>query len=231
MKLRMVLSNICYIGGLNLVSRKEQTKRIKDLVDQYLEIVHSDKNKRNMELWKNPYDWNRDKLRALVPSKKSNAIPFIAEVDISLWRKFSNDTNLKDYYSDPFVNMEFQLQQKINHFKLFDDNFIYTDELYIWFGVVTELSIFGSEVNFYEHKEGWIKEPVLKNIEDIDNLTPPDFYKSGTMPKIHEFYEVMSELAEGKLKVMFPELARGPFCIAAHLRGLEDMLCDVKLEP
>ena len=213
------------------MDRKEQIKRIKALVDQYLEIVNSEKNKKNMKLWENPYNWNRDKWRGIAPSKTRKSIPFIADPDISLWRKVCGNTNLIDFYNDPYVHMEMQLMQKIKHFNMFDDNFVYTDELFVWFGVVTELSLFGSEIIYYEHKEGWVKEPLLKDYEDIERLSPPDFYKSGVMPKVHEFYEVLGDLAEGKLKVMFPELARGPFCIAAHLRGLENMFCDVKLVP
>lgn len=212
------------------MDRKQQRTRIRALIDQYLEVVNSEKNKRNMKLWDYPYEWNRDKWRGIRPSKDRNAVPFMAELDISLWRKFCGNTSLIDFYSDPYTHLELQLSHRIKHSELLDDNIVYTDEAFIWFGVVTELGIFGSTINFYEHKEGWIKEPILKDYEDIEKLTPPDFYKSGVMPKIHEFYEVFSELCQGKLKVMFPELARGPFCIAAHLRGLEDMFCDMLTE-
>ncbi|MGE4283163.1 MAG: uroporphyrinogen decarboxylase family protein [Clostridia bacterium] len=211
--------------------RTEQIKRIKGLIDQYAELVHSEKNQKNMKLWDNPYDWNRDKLRGLVPSKTRKTAPFVVELDVSIWKKICNIENLSDYYNDPYVNIETQLTSRINHAKLFADNYIYTDEIFIWFGVTTELNIFGSEVIFPKHKDGWIKEPIIKDEEDLKRLAPPDFYKSGFMPKIHQYYEIFNELCDGKLKVMFPELARGPFCIAAHLRGLEDMLCDVLVEP
>ena len=209
----------------------QQIERIKGLMDRYLEVVHSDKNKENQKLWKNSYDWNRDKLRGIAPTREGNPLPYVVELDISLWRKFCGDVSLLKFYSDPYVHMELQLQQKLKHHEMFDDNFVYTDELSLWFGVVTELSFFGSEIVFQELKEAWIKEPILHEYEDLAKLTPPDFRKSGLMPKILECYEVMSEVADGKLKVMFPELARGPFCIAVHLRGMEDFLCDTIAEP
>lgn len=200
-------------------------------MDRYLEIVHGARNKENQKLWNDSSHWNRDKLRGITPAKKGNPLPYVVELDISLWKKLCNDVSLLEYYSDPYVHMELQLLRSLKHHELFHDNFLYTDELYVWFGVVTELSFFGSEIVFQEHKEGWIKEPILRSYEDLDKLAPPDFYKSGLMPKIHEFYEVMSEVAEGKLNVMFPELARGPFCIAVHLRGMEELLCDTIGEP
>ncbi|ORC35370.1 hypothetical protein B4O97_09350 [Marispirochaeta aestuarii] len=208
-----------------------QINRIRGLMDKYLEIVHSDRNKQNLKMWKEVGSWNRDKPRGFVPLKPNGHLPYVIELDISLWRKLTNDTNLVEYYSDPYTHMEFQLQRSLNHHQLYKDNFVFTDELYIWFGVITELSLFGSEVVWQEHKEGWIKEPILSSLEQVEKLTPPDFYKSGLMPKIHEFYQVMNEVADGKLKVLFPELARGPFCMAVHLRGISDLFCDVLVNP
>lgn len=75
------------------------------------------------------------------------------------------------------------------------------------------------------------KKPIINEHEDLAKLSPPDFYKSRIMPKVHQFYEIMSEVSDGKLKVMFPDLARGPFCIAAHMRGLDRILMDSVLEP
>ena len=51
------------------------------------------------------------------------------------------------------------------------------------------------------------------------------------MPKIHRYYEVLNEYADGKLCVMFPEWVRGPFCIATHLRGVQNILMDTILNP
>ncbi|MCP4399879.1 MAG: hypothetical protein GY801_21560, partial [bacterium] len=106
-----------------------------------------------------------------------------------------------------------------------------TNELYIWFGVITELSFFDAPVIFYPHKEGWIEDNVLQEYTDLERLEMPDFYKSGLMPKIHRYYDVLNEYAEGKLRVMFPEWVRGPFCIATHLRGMQEILMDTALHP
>ena len=211
------------------MSRKEQIIRIRGLIDQYLEVLESQRNMQNMKLWKNPYSWNRDMWRG-VPVKGSGQIPYTIASDNSLWAKILN-ISLVDYYNNPYTYMETQLKMKLYHFNHFNDNTPFTDELFIWFGVITELSMFGSEIVYYEHKEAWIKEPIIKEYEDAEKIAIPNFYKSGLMPKIHQYYEVMSELADGKLKVMFPDFARGPFCIVAHLRGLEKILMDMFLNP
>jgi uroporphyrinogen-III decarboxylase len=208
-----------------------RVRAIRDLMDRYLEIVNSPRNLQNASLWKEHSGWNRDKPRGFVPSRSGGRVPFVVELDISLWRKLTGNTNLIDYYSDPYTHMEFQLLRNLKHYAMYRDNYVYTDELYIWFGVITELSLFGSEVEWQEHKEGWIKGPVLQSLDDIQRLRPPDFYTSGLMPRVHEFYEVMNEVADGRMKVMFPELARGPFCMAVHLRGISDLFCEVLTDP
>ena len=199
-------------------------------MDQYLNIVHSERNKKNLELWKDSFNWNRDRWRG-GPAKNIGIIPYTISLGHSMWSKLLN-ISMADYSVDPYAHMEMQLAMKIYHFEKFNDNTPVTDELYIWFGPSTELCVFGCEPLIFDNKESWIKKSIINDYEDADRfLAPPDFYKSGIMPRIHHFYEVMSELAEGKLKVMVPNFARGPFCIATHLRGMENMLVDLKLEP
>jgi hypothetical protein len=198
------------------VKHRQRIAGIRDLMDRYLEIVQSDSNRENARLWTDAHNWNRDKLRGIRPSKLDGRLPFVIEPDISLWRKLFDDAGLIEYYNDPYTHMEFQLRRSLKHHEMYKDNFVFTDELYIWFGVITELSLFGSEVVWQEHKEGWVKEPVLASCDEAQELPFPDFYTSGVMPKVHEFYEVMNEVSDGRMKVMFPELARGPFCMAVH---------------
>ncbi len=212
------------------MEKKQQVDRIKRLMDQYLGIVHSERNQKNIRLWKDAYNWNRDRWRG-GPADNVEVIPYTISLGHSMWSKILN-ISMSDYNLDPYSHMEMQLGMKIYHFEKFNDNTPVTDELYIWFGPSTELSIFGCEPLIFNNKESWIKGPLIKEYEDADSLLiQPDFYKSGIMPRIHRFYEVMSEVADGKLKVMFPNFARGPFCIATHLRGMEDMLVDLKVEP
>jgi uroporphyrinogen-III decarboxylase len=208
---------------------RKQRDRIESLIDQYLEIVDSDRNQNNVDLYKNVENWNRDMWRG-VRSKDCPIIPRIIAPDNSFWSRLFKKS-LVEYYDNPYDYLEMQLQMKIYHFNNFLDNTPFTRELFLWFGVITELSFFGSEIVFLPHKEAWIKEPIINNDQDFDKLRPINFFSSGLMPRIHQFYEVMNEIADGRLKVMFPDFVRGPFCIAAHLRGLERILLDMMLEP
>jgi uroporphyrinogen-III decarboxylase len=200
---------------------KTQIDPIGTLMERYLEIVHSEKNRQNLMLWKSPCDWNRDMWRG-IPAKRTGPIPFTVAPDNSLWSRLLG-INFVDYYRDPYYHMESQLRMKLFHAEHFRDNTPFTDELWVWFGVVTELSMFGCEIEFMEHKEPWIRNSVLP-LESIGGLRTPDFRKSGLMPRVHEFYEVIGEACKGKLKVMFPDFVRGPFCLMVHILGFTNAL-------
>lgn len=203
-------------------------QQIKDLIEQYLEIVHSQKNQKNKLYWERVDAWNRDMWRGI--PKAGRSVPFTIAPDNSLWSHILN-VDLRNYYDNPKTYLETQLRLKIYHSNNFDDNTYFTNELYIWFGVITELSFFNAPIVFYPYKEGWIEGNVIKEYADLEKLRIPNFYKSGLMPKIHRYYEVLNEYADGKLRVMFPEWVRGPFCIATHLRGMQNILMDTILNP
>jgi uroporphyrinogen-III decarboxylase len=204
-------------------------KDIDALIDRYLEIVHSPKNQARGKLWKESFHWNRDMWRG-IPFAGQGVIPYTIAPDNSLWTHILG-FSLKDYYHDPEVFLEMQLRKQIFSFENFDDDTFYTDELFIWFGVVTELSILGVPIEWFSHKEGWIANTLIKDPEDIKRLGPPDFFKSGLMPRIHQYYEVLREYSRGRLKVMFPEWVRGPLCLSMHLRGMSQLLMEMMVEP
>jgi uroporphyrinogen-III decarboxylase len=120
----------------------------------------------------------------------------------------------------------------IYKFDNWNDNFYFDGNIYIWFSVVTEMSLFGTSIRFFKNREPWLEgKPLLANKKDLDMMETPDFFKSGLMPLVHKYYEVIRNEVDGKLPVIFPNLARGPFCYAAHLRGLDNILMDMISDP
>lgn len=206
-------------------------ERINDLIERYLEIVHSPRNQENKKLWRKTDDWNRDMWRGFPQLERgAGPVPFTVSPDNSLWGKIMG-VDLTKYYTDPYVYLETQLRYQLYHFENYPDNVVFTDELFIWFGVITELSFFGADIVLYSHKEPWIQGTVISDYEEVKNKDYPDFYKSGLMPRIHQYYEVFQEMARGRLKVMFPDFVRGPFCISTHLKGHNDILLDSLADP
>lgn len=201
---------------------------IKELLKRYLQVVNSPENERNKQYWEEVRGWNRDKLRP-TPGM-SDKVPFVIKPDNSLFTQVLN-IGMDDYYENPEKYLEVQLRMFLYHHENFKDNYYFTNELYVWFSVVTELGLFNTKIKYFKHKEPWIEGSIIKNYEDLDKIDPIDFYKGGIMPKIHKYYEVIKEYAGDDFKVMFPEWVRGPFCIASHLRGVEDLLMDTMLNP
>ena len=202
------------------------------LIDEVLDVVNSDKNRTRKEWWANAEEpWYRDMWRGIPKKSASCGIPITVAPDNSLWSHILG-VDLRNYYNNPLTHLETQLKMKIYHFKNFNDDTYFSGKVHIWFGVITELSYFGAPIKFFSNREGWIDPPpVLADPKALDAMEPPDFYKSGLMPKVHEFYSRIREVVDERLEVMFPSWARGPFCIAAHLRGMENLLMDMVLNP
>jgi len=204
---------------------------LKYLFDRLNGIVESSRNKKNENFWYSKISWPRNNWRGFPKVKPSEGVPFLVFCDNALWAKKFN-VDLQDYYSNPIVHLKTQLKENIYHFDHWADSTYYTRDLFIWFGVVTELSFFEPKIRFFPDRDGWIEHPpLLERKEKLAFLPQPDFYKGGLMPKIHEFYEKMSELTDERFRVLFPKWVRGPFCIAAHLRGFDNIIIDMLEDP
>lgn len=205
---------------------------IQSLLKQLIDITDSDRNRKNREFWQNiDKPWLRDMWRG-TPQGNLKTTPFTIAPDNSMW-SYILDIDLRDYYKSAEEHLKNQIKLKIWHYNNFKDNTYFRKDLYIWFGVVTELSLFSDKISFFPKREGWITENLIKEKKDLLNLKIPDFYNSGLMPRIHDFYEKINNIIKDsfKLEVMFPDWVRGPFCIASHLRGMENFLIDMIEDP
>lgn len=136
-----------------------------------------------------------------------------------------------DYFNNPKVCLESQLKWKLFwHNEIQDDTPI---ELSVGIDYATELepSLFGLSSVVGEGKEPTYGPHIIHDYEDLDNIEHPDFYKSGIMPRVHEMYQGIKELSDGRLNVFFPGWARGPWSIATILRGFNDLFLDVVDKP
>jgi uroporphyrinogen-III decarboxylase len=109
-----------------------------------------------------------------------------------------------------------------------NDETCISTEIPIWLGATLESSLFGAETIYAEDASPWLdRNLILRAEEDLDGLECPNFFRSGLMPLAHRYYEVLNELLEKDFKVTFPEWGRGPFGVAFHLRGFENLLMDM----
>lgn len=131
--------------------------------------------------------------------------------------------NPKKYVEDSLKIIQFQ-DKEINDDKV-------KGPIVITFGEAFEASLFGVNPIFKHDVDPWLGQPIIKNEEDIDDLTYPDFYESGVMPKVHAIYETAEKIVADRIPVIFERWDRSPWGLAVHLRGLGGLFTDTVHHP
>jgi len=194
---------------------------IRELIDRYRVIVHSEKNRRNRALWA---DW---------PAVSGEGAPFpiTIEPEAPMWGDILG-FGLTRFYNDAAEYVRRNLQICLWRFERWDENTPLELKIRIWMGVSFEASLFGARTGYSEHECPWlIGGPVVGGREDLDRLGPPDFRTSGLMPKAHELYERIVEMLPEDFEVEFPDWERSPFGVCNHLRTTENFLVDMLQDP
>ena len=200
-------------------------------IDVMREALHGERNIHNRGYFADQPPWGRGPFRAVPKANGPGGIPFVLEPDISLWSAVL-DIDIRSYYADADYYLASQIAINLHKLNVLRDNTWHKGEFNAWPGVAFELSMFGMDVGWHDDRSPWIRNgPLLKDYDDLDRLTQPDFFKSGLMPLVHENHARLCERVGDRLSIVFPEWTVGPFGIAAHLRGVNDLLLDCLAEP
>ena len=207
-------------------------KNTNELIEKYLEIVDSPKNKENKKYWDNAderYIVERWRGR----SNRMFNVPYTMAMDIAGYSKVL-DINCIDYYSDPRAQLHEQLRYAIWESENIDCNRYFENATFVSFGSVFEAAMFDAKINFLPNGAPWFdeKEHILEDKSKLLSFKSFDFYKSGLCAKAHDFYEQSKKNTNGyDVEVMFPITLRSPFSIAVMLRGLTNLLMDFYDDP
>lgn len=214
------------------MKKNEMTDSIKKLNETIERLINSPRNQEIAKAWKPQEYTAKDHWRGIpLSSTRVRIIPFTVEPEIPMWAKILG-FDVKEFYNDPGCYLKNTLSMMIYRFENFQDFTCIEKIIPIWLGTTFESSLFGSKTIFTEGESPWLdREPIIRTQEDLDRLTSPDFYKSGLMPLAHRMYEQINELVKGEYTVVFPEWGRGPFGVAQHIRGMENILVDMILTP
>lgn len=202
------------------------------LIKEVERIYDSERNQETLRYWQGIADF-RGKFRGFPTDRRNidGKIPFIADFMPPLWSKIFN-YNVKEYYTDPETFLKNYLKQQIYQFEELQDDTPILKAVPIYMGAAFESGLYGAVTLYSDTKDPWTaREPVLKDTKDLAKLEPADFYKTGQMPLVHKFYETLTKLLPDDFQVIFPELGRGPFGVAVHLRGYDTLLMDLILNP
>jgi len=98
------------------------------------------------------------------------------------------------------------------------------------YGMCTEPSAFGARSSFPEN-EFPHAHPVIRRVEDIDDLVEPDPAKDGLLPFVLKRMErALPRMEALGHRVRF-SVSRGPLNVASYLMGMTDFLVALKTEP
>lgn len=98
------------------------------------------------------------------------------------------------------------------------------------YGMCTEPSAFGAVCSWDEHEFPFAKK-LLRSVEEVDRLEPPDPRKDGLLPFVIKRLKLLQpEIEKAGHQIRFA-VARGPLNIATFLMGTTEFLTALKTEP
>lgn len=98
------------------------------------------------------------------------------------------------------------------------------------FGMCTEPSAFGSKCRF-PRNEFPFAEPIIKDVEQIADLQPPDVRADGLLPfMLNRLRWAQPRIEDMGHKIRF-SVSRGPLNVATFLMGTTEFLCALKTDP
>jgi hypothetical protein len=200
------------------------------LADEVLKIERSSRNSKIKNLWEN----RKGALPILhyhgIP--KIGTFPLTIGIELQMWSKILK-FDIRDFFAYPSNYLKFILKMILYQYQNFKDDTPVSKEIYLWLGAGFESSIFGLKQIYKADSDPWIaREPLIKEKDDLASIKMPDFYKSGSMPDTHKFYDKIKSLGEKRgLNIIFPRINRGPFGLATELRGFNNTFIDMKEDP
>jgi uroporphyrinogen decarboxylase len=101
---------------------------------------------------------------------------------------------------------------------------------WVEYGMAAEPSAFGCKIVWGDNRPPSIL-PVLHDASEVSRLTPPDPLTDGLMPWVLNLYRrAEKSLGAGGHRIKMVA-ARGPLAIAGHVRGMTELMMDIKLDP
>jgi hypothetical protein len=145
----------------------------------------------------------------------------------SVWaRKFG--FSLRDYYLRPDVRLYYDLKIALFRFNEIQDDTPLPRGLGVFLGAGFDSSVFGGEQVYSDDVDPWVsRDPVIAEPSDLRRLRMPDFHTSGMMPLAHRFYGELGDLAGDAFRIVMPDITRGPFGLAWHIRGFDQLMLDL----
>jgi len=130
-----------------------------------------------------------------------------------------------DYFTLPEQWMRANLYIE-NHFP----DIVFLPGFWVEYGMATEPSAFGCKITWWKDSPPSIN-PTIYDISEVSRLKVPTPTEDGLMPLVLNLYRYIEKALKGQGSHIKMVAARGPLAIASHLRGVTELLLDLKLFP
>lgn len=171
-----------------------------------------------------PDQWSRFRGAALCQASADQRVPIALIVD-SPWIPGFLGLSTLDYLTVPEVWLEANLAVARRFPEI-----IFLPGFWAEIGMAAEPSAFGCKVSLF-HDRTPVAHPVVRGVEELDRLAPPDPRVDGFLPiLLNQYRRLRPEIAAAGHEVKMVA-ARGPLTTATHLMGVTNFLLGLKLEP
>jgi uroporphyrinogen-III decarboxylase len=209
---------------------------IKTLFDERYELYESNENKRRRAMWGDdtcPDEYLPGFVAPLAAEhRKEKRVPVAGDWCRIQKSRFLNFDIIR-LFKEPLYHLKWELYMDIHRFKSFPDDIPLLKRIPIWMSIGMEPSLFGVPTHYSYDNEPIFSSAgaVINEKSDLSKLKQPDFFKSGMMPLVHQFYQEAKELAPDDYEVIFPKWSRSPFGMACALRDMKDVMVDMIEDP
>jgi uroporphyrinogen decarboxylase len=169
-----------------------------------------------------PEQWQRFKKAAKQAPDATTPVALIVD---SPWIPGYVGISHLDYYVDP----ELWFQANLRILREFPD-IIFFPSWWVEYGMAIEPSALGSRIHFRPDRPP-DQSPILLRLEDVNRLAPPNPQADGLMPFALQMYRMHKPRIFGAGYTIPVVAARGPLCLAAFLRGVNQLMTDLADAP
>ena len=169
--------------------------------------------------------WENFKKAALsgLPDK-SQKIPVALIVD-SPWLPGFMGISTFDYFLQPdeWIKANLYIEERF-------PEVIFLPGHWLEYGMATEPSAFGCRMKWWKNSPPSVL-PALSDISEASKLNVPNPEADGLLPLILHLYPKMEKILRERGSRIKMVAARGPLAIGAHVRGVTELMVDLKLSP
>ncbi|MCP4395813.1 MAG: hypothetical protein GY801_00675 [bacterium] len=206
---------------------------ITQLLDRLNTLYDSDENKRRWALWQQEDRQIRGETQWHgIPkgsARDGDIMPVTAECLNTIWTELLG-FRLDKYYQDPEYYLEYYLRMKLKKFTEFPDDTPLDRNIPLSFGVIFEAGTLGQSYHFLTDQEPALDpSPVL--FPDTELPVTFNFEHNELIQAAKDVYVKLKNLVGAEFTVIFPQWFRGPQGVALYLRGFENFLGEVYLNP